>query len=52
MKPTKLVFAYKGKYFGCPVFKDEDGLLCLENGCFVRRRDCIKEDELKKVFNP
>ena len=47
MKPTKLVFAYPGKYYGMPIYKDENGLLCLENGCFVFRRDCIKADAFK-----
>ena len=52
MKPTNLVFAYKGKYFGFPIFKDDNNCLCLANGCFVRKSDCIKASELKKVYNP
>lgn len=47
MKPTNFVFGVPGKYFGMPVFKDANGILCLSDGRFVFRRDCVKKSNKK-----
>lgn len=48
MKPTQMVFVYgNNPHNGERVYKTESGLLCLANGAFVMRKNCVKESEYK-----